>query len=63
APSGLPRQVLVSEMSDADREEIRPQVEDYCKFFGGNAEEILNERFYVLTANPEAGYKQLYTFE
>lgn len=57
------RQVLVRAMNEDDRAEIRPQVEDYCKFFGGNAEEILNERFYVLTANPEAGYKQLYTFE
>lgn len=63
APAGLPRQVLVRAMNEDDRAEIRPQVEDYCKFFGGNAEEILNERFYVLTANPEAGYKQLYTFE
>ena len=29
----------------------------------GDADEILSERFYVLTPNPAAGYKQLYTFE
>ena len=63
APAGLPRQVLVREMTDADRKEICPQVTDYCSFFGGNPKEILNQRFYVLTANPAAGYKQLYTFE
>jgi len=63
APQGLPRQVLIRELGAEDTAEIRPQVEDYCQFFGGNAEEILSGRFYVLTANPEAGYKQLYTFE
>ncbi len=62
-PAGLPRQVLVREMDDSDRAELMPHISDFCKYFGGNPEEILSARFYVLTPNPEAGYKQLYTFE
>lgn len=62
-PSGFPRQVLVREMNDDDRAELLPHITDFCKYFGGSPEEILAERFYVLTPNPEAGYKQLYTFE
>ena len=63
APVGLPRQVLVREMTDEDRAEVFPHVKAYCEHFGGDADAILSERFYVLTPNPAAGYKQLYTFE
>ena len=62
-PDGLPEQVLVSEMTEQDREELTPHIEDYCKYFGLNAKEILSNRFYVLTPNPNSGYNQLYTFE
>ena len=63
APSGLPRQVLVREMTEADREELAPHVQAYCAHFGGDAEALLAQEYFVLTPNPEAGYKQLYTFE
>lgn len=63
APSGLPRQVLVREMTEADREELAPHVQAYCAHFGGDAEALLAQKYFVLTPNPEAGYKQLYTFE
>ena len=63
APQGLPRQVLVREMTQEDRAELTPHVEAYCAHFGGDADALLAQRYYVLTPNPEAGYKQLYTFE
>ncbi len=63
APTGLPKQVLINAATEADIAEIRPQVVDYCAFFGGNAEALLAQTYYVLTPNPDAGYKQLYTYE
>ena len=63
APFGLPRQVLVREMTEADRAELAPHVQAYCAHFGGDAEALLAQKYFVLTPNPEAGYKQLYTFE
>ena len=63
APSGLPRQVLVREMTEADRAELAPHVQAYCAHFGGDAEALLAQEYFVLMPNPEAGYKQLYTFE
>lgn len=63
APSGLPPQVLAAEAAPGDLAEIRPHVEAYCKAFGGDASAVLSGRFYVLSPNPEAGYRQLYTYE
>ena len=63
APSGLLRQVLVREMTQEDRAELAPHVQAYCEHFGGDAEELLSQQYFVLTPNPEAGYRQLYTFE
>ena len=63
APRGLPRQVLVREASEADLCELTPHVEAYCAHFGGDAQTLLAQTYYVLTPNPEAGYKRMYTFE
>ena len=63
APEGLPRQVLVSEASPDDLEKIAPYIEDYCRYFGGDAKALLAQKYYVLSPNPEAGYHQLYTYE
>ncbi len=63
APTGLPRQVLVREIADEDREELSTHVHAYCEHFGQDANALLSEKYYVLTPNPEAGYRQLYTFE
>ena len=63
APSGLPRQVLVRPMTPEDRDELAPHVRDYCAHFGGDADALLAQQYFVLTPNPEAGYRQLYTFE
>lgn len=63
APAGLPKQVLVREMSQTDCKELAPHVKAYCQHFGGDAEALLAQKYFVLTPNPEAGYRQLYTFE
>ena len=63
APEGLPRQVLVSEAAQDDLEKITPYIEDYCRYFGGDAKALLAQKYYVLSPNPEAGYHQLYTYE
>lgn len=63
APTGLPRQVLVRAAKSEDLEEVRPHIDAYCKAFGGSVDEVLSQRFFVLTPNPEAGYRQLYTYE
>lgn len=62
-PSGLPRQVLVHEAYQEDIEEITPYIQEYCALFGGDAEQIASQKYFVLNPNPEAGYKQLYTYE
>lgn len=63
APTGLPRQVLVNEATADDLAAVAPYIDDFCKFFGGSAEALKAQKYYVLTPNPEAGYKQLYTYE
>jgi len=63
APRRLPRQVLVNPANTEDIETLTPLVKQFCTFFGGNAEELINQKYFVLTPNPLAGYKQLYTYE
>lgn len=62
APQGLPPQVLITEANESEKTHLRPYIEEYCAHFGGDADALLADRFYMLTPNPEAGYKQLYTF-
>lgn len=63
APTDLPRQVLVSEVSEDDMTEFAPYIKEYAQLFGADAENLLSQKYFVLTPNPETGYKQLYTFE
>ena len=42
-------------------EEIRPYVEEFCRTFGKDADEIMDSTFYMLTPNSKTPYKQLYT--
>ena len=55
--------MLVSEAAQDDLEKITPYIEDYCRYFGGDAKALLAQKYYVLSPNPEAGYHQLYTYE
>ena len=43
--------------------EHRLLVEAFCRRDRVDAEALLAQKYFVLTPNPEAGYKQLYTFE
>ncbi|MGN0642487.1 MAG: glutamate synthase [Huintestinicola sp.] len=60
APTGLPAQVVISDATDADKEEIRADVELFTSKFGGNADEILSAHFFKLVPNTKNPYKQLY---
>lgn len=63
APTGLPPQVLVNEATEADMTHIAPYIKEYARNFGANSADLLAQKYFVLTPNPAAGYKQLYTFE
>lgn len=60
-PEDLPPQVVVKKATEKDLAEIRHYLEEFCKFFGENLENIYSKRFYVLTPNTKNPYKQLYT--
>lgn len=60
-PKDLPRQVVAEKATEKDLAEIRPYLEEFCKFFGENIENIYLKTFYVLTPNTKNPYKQLYT--
>ncbi|MGE5605028.1 MAG: glutamate synthase [Bacteroidota bacterium] len=60
-PKDLPRQVVAEKATEKDLAEIRLYLEEFCKFFGENIEDIYLKTFYVLTPNTKNPYKQLYT--
>ncbi len=57
----VPRQVTAKKATAADKEEIRGDLMEFCAEFGGDADEILKDTFFVLTPNTKNPYKQLYT--
>ena len=61
-PPNLPAQVAKREATVEDMESIETYIEEYCKEFGSNKEEIMNHKFYVLTADTKNPYNQLYTY-
>jgi len=56
----LPKQVMLRKAEDSDIMEIKKYIETYCDNFNADIDEIMNETFYVLTANSKNPYKQLY---
>lgn len=60
-PEGLPKQVCAERATPEALEEIRPYVEEFCRTFGKDADEIMHSTFYMLTPNSKTPYKQLYT--
>lgn len=60
-PDDLPPQVVVSDASAEDLEEIRAYVEEFCRNFGGDANALLQSHFYKLKPNTKNPYRQLYT--
>ena len=59
-PPDLPAQVVVSEGTEEDLACLRPLIENYCRYFGGEKEPLLSSHYYVLTPNTKNPYKQLY---
>ena len=60
-PKDLPKQVVAAKATEKDLTEIRLYLEEFCKFFGENIEDIYLKTFYVLTPNTKNPYQQLYT--
>lgn len=60
-PADLPKQVTAKKATAEDLEEIRGDLMEYCGEFGGDAEALLKDTFFVLTPNTKNPYKQLYT--
>lgn len=59
-PPDLPEQVVVSDGTEEDLARIRPLIEKYCDYFGGEKDALLSSHYYVLTPNTKNPYKQLY---
>ena len=58
----IPIQIKADPATEADKEDMRPYVAEYCDAFGGDVDELLNQKFYVLTPNSNSPYKRMYTF-
>jgi glutamate synthase domain-containing protein 3 len=60
-PSDLPVQVNVSQVTEEDKKIIRSFTNEFCYYFGHDAEKVLNHGFIKLKANTKNPYRQLYT--
>ena len=60
-PGNLPSQVSAAVATAGDIDGVRGDIEDFCKEFGGDVEEICASRFYVLSPNTSNPYKQMFT--
>lgn len=60
-PEGLPPQVTATSATEEDKKQIDGILEEFCKSFGYDKNEILKSNFIKLTANTKNPYKQLYT--
>lgn len=58
----IPVQIKAEVATEEDKASIYSYVQEYCDNFGGDADEILKEKFYVLTPNSSSPYKRMYTF-
>ena len=56
----FPHQVHHRIASAEELEEIRSYVEEYCRHFGGDPDEILNAEFTLVTPDSGNPYKQMY---
>ena len=57
----LPDQVAARRAETADMDEIRGDLEEFCRRFGYGMDTVLEKPFYVLTPNTNNPYKSLYT--
>ena len=56
----FPGQVTAKAASAEDLEEIRKYVAEYCRLFGGSADEIMSSPFTAVTPDSKNPYRQMY---
>ena len=56
----FPSQVNTHKATKEDMQEIIPYLEEFCKVFGKNPDELLKEGFTVVSPNTANPYKQMY---
>lgn len=56
----FPSQVTARSASSEDLEEIRPELEEFCRLFGENPRELLDAPFTVVTPDSSTPYRQMY---
>jgi len=56
----LPAQVNIQRASDEELKSIEAYINEFSRLFDVPADEIMSEKFYVLTPNSKNPYKQLY---
>ena len=56
----FPAQVTARPAEEADLEELKPYLQEYCKVFGLSAEELLASPFTVVTPDSRNPYRQMY---
>ena len=59
-PRDLTEKILCRRAQKADKEAIRPLLEQFCTAFGEDPVALLSSSFWVLEPNPENQYKALY---
>lgn len=60
-PAGLPKQVKAADPDESDMKILAGYIEEYCSYFGSDAQDILQSEFIKLVPNSSNPYKQLYT--
>lgn len=56
----FPKNTNVKKAQKEDLDEIAPVIEEFCKYFGKDKEEILNSYFTLITPDSNNPYKQMY---
>jgi len=57
----LPSQIITNIANDNDLKEIAPYISEFAGYFGMDAQQLMKDRYYILTPNARSPYKELYT--
>ena len=60
SPENLSPKIEAQKATKADLKEIQKYIEEFCRLFPKNKDEILNSSFYVITPDSNNPYKELY---
>ena len=56
----FPEQINMTKATDADLQEIKEYIKEFCEHFGYDESEILNSDFMLITPDSKNPYKQMY---